>query len=221
MKITHELIIDTLDEFQFHEHLNISLQNITDENLLNKLPSQWRDLFSGKKNTNQFIESSWYPLAKSLPTTIDLLKKKVKKIALLEKQESRGFSLLYLFLQNDSLHIRIANPPAFELPELFTEINYDIKKLYQVHNGFIDLISKDAGFLPLENIEIFTNQETGGNSFLKIFGNGPNSLGFDLEDNNKTPYIIWGADDDIEIVDDFWIELDEWIAADIEDFDDA
>lgn len=220
MIITREYIIDSLTEMGFHNYDEILIPPI-DEARLHTLPQNWRDVLREKKSIRDFLEDNWIVGSAVLPRTISLLKNKVKQVAVIEQASGSLISLLYLFTQKDSLRFRIGYLPINILPEVFQKLPIDMSPIYQIHNGFVDLISCDAGFLPTDKCDVFFNEELGNiESFLKVFGVGSNSLGFDLESKEREPYIIWGSDEEIEPVDNFWIELDQWIALGIEDFDD-
>ncbi|MEN8178388.1 MAG: hypothetical protein ABFS39_07155 [Pseudomonadota bacterium] len=221
MPITVSYIIDSLAELGFTDCKTIHIPKISDAYILQRLPSNWISVFTEAQDLRDFIDDIWMPIKSKLPKTVNLLKEKVQQVAVTPDLKPEEFSLLYIFSENGALRVRAGFQQTTNLPRVFDSLNIDLSPLYKTHNGFVDLISYDAGFLPLDAVEIFTDPESGVNSFLKVFSMGANTFGFDLDSDEKESYIIWGSEGEVEFVQDFWEELDEWIASDIEDFDSA
>ncbi len=218
--LTNDYILDSLKEKGFNFCKTIFIPPLNDRSILNNLPTNWSLALAEDLTIAEFIEKQWEQLKNLLPLTVALIKKKVQQLAITPDLVKGQYSLLYIFSEDRELRVRVGYLPTQFTNNVLGKLYIDLSPLYSTHDGFVDLISQDAGFLSLENIEIYKDLETGIDSFLKVFGVGTNSLGFDLESKKSDAYILWGGDADVEAVDDFWSELDEWMASEIEDFDD-
>ena len=218
MDVTKYSIENYFLDINFKNYQQILLPPLSDLNLPDFIPDSWLRYIEGKIGLVELVDQIWGPVASFLPKTVAAIKKKTAQVCVL--QSGHNFSLLYFFTLENEIRSRIAYSPIFNISNRLKLLDPSVQKLYSVvHNGFIDFVSKDAGFLPQDKIEIFVDETTKKNSFIKIFSSGTNILGFDISTEIYSPYIIWGSDEEIEKVDDFWMELDEWIADDLEGFD--
>lgn len=210
---TKEIILQEIVESGRKDISNIYTLPLSENH--KDIPIEWIFL-SKEKNPQSIIETLWVDIKKTMPTVYyELIKRTVQIV--IAKDEKYKSILLYIFKKDNELFFRAGNPKLTQEPNLFENIPKEIKKIYNIHDGFIDFISEDHGFLPYEEIVNFNKNKK--SNFLTIASFGSNWLGFDIETKEVKPYIVWTSDEEIEVVKDLTAALDEWIADDLANFD--
>lgn len=191
-----------------------------DESFICEYPDEWSDLINPSYESG-VLERYWMTKGSRFERLPSILEKKVQHMAIARYRESKQCCLLYFFLQKGEVRIWVGNLPTTIMPELLINTKIDFTALYGIHNGFYDFEYGEPGFVPVESVEVYKDADVSGeNGFLKIFGHGTAALGIDLDSDNSDAYIIWGSDEEIEEVEDIWVELDGWMFNLIEEFDD-
>jgi hypothetical protein len=224
--ITQEDIQRILSRVQ-EQNAVLRLAPISPKDLI--IPGKWKEALSQDDPVKAVLDSLWKPVADNLPRTLRVLRRSLQGIGLLSTLEM-PLSLVYFFRKNGKAYAfrgylpgQINNAEHVKLPAEFLGF-------YQIHDGWVDIFSRSNGPAP-SNTWLFLSEildaperevaraDFNPEHFLVVFNNGGGSyLGFDLSQPRPLCF-IWWKEDPPEIVPDFWKELDEWIAADLGNFD--
>jgi hypothetical protein len=187
--------------------------------LESEFPFAWVQLLKSADLNEHAISSVWNDAVEYMPKVVSEMCRKVQSVGLL-LTKTMPPSLVYLFLKNGELFARRGFLPVDHLPEISQKLPVDLLSVYRIHNGWLDLFSGDTGPSRTEDWNVIGESRRGaGDGFLEVFATGTSALGFDLSENPAEPNVIW-SDGDVELVDDFWSRLDEWIAAELRGMDD-
>jgi hypothetical protein len=177
-----------------------------------------------------FARAMWSPCAGLLPMAVEMLESKLMGLMMLSTRQ-RPLSLVYLFEEGDEIFAYRGGPPAKSIPASAAKSGVDTTFWSKVHDGWVDLYSEDTGPLPTADWQEIRAEDGGAAEFLVLFSNGPEALGVDLVANSASPKGKSGplmcrrlAEDGIEeigLAAGFWGEADSWIAATLEDLNEA
>jgi len=184
------------------------------------VPSTWQKALASRENAPYQVLDLWQPLRRLLPRTVEILKSRLVDVLLASLGASR-YSLVYVFRQEGEVMAQIGYLPATEAQ--FVSIPGKLRTLlapfYLVHDGWVDIHSRDGGPLPISEWISFKAGSTAGPTLLATYSNGGHFAGFDLSDPLLTPYGLWPEDDEVQKLNDFWTHVDDQIAASLEDCD--
>lgn len=221
MEISEPVLLNWLEERGIESVSTVQLPSESYQPVAG-VPLDWLPLLSGQITLDEFVQSTWLNQA-GLENTAKVICQKLQTVALITLRHQTAHHLLYVFTMSDAMNVFIAGRPTTVFPHAIPSAIHDaLASVYAIHDGFIDLFDEMTGLQPLDKVRTLlpAASDVPGN-FVSVFEIGSNMLGFEVSDDTACPYIIWGADDDVEEVDNFALELDEWLAAQLEEFDDS
>lgn len=187
------------------------------------VPPPWIDALSQPDPKRFTFETLWKPIAARMPRTHASLVRAVQGVALVLTR-SQPPSLVYFMRRGGRVRTRRGYPPqhparpeAASLPPAFLDF-------YKVHDGWGDLLSPTMGPMPSREWNwLEPGADSPAGRFLYVFHNGGNMfMGFDFDESPPLCYVISSdEEEDPEPVSDIVAELDEWMAAQLEDMDPA
>ncbi|HEX6842554.1 MAG TPA: hypothetical protein VF113_13545 [Stellaceae bacterium] len=185
------------------------------------LPQAWIDMLTKPGKPAEFIDRWWAPVRDRLPATIGLLKQKTSSIGLLTTRQSPA-SLVYCFGTDKSLFANRGFMPVRDYAQAVRgrELPLDLSALYRIHDGWVDFFSSDDGLLPIGKWHVLGGKG-GVPPFLEVYLSGSTSMGFDIASRPARAHALLPDEDTVEPVGDVWAWLDEALANNLEDLDDA
>jgi hypothetical protein len=196
--------------------LRLAGHDLTD---IGEVPQQWRNVLQGREKPQAFMDHFWAPIKQLLPLTVKLLIKKTSAIGVVATA-ARPLSLLYLFGLDKELYANRGFLPdnAFSARATQYALPPELKRFYEIHNGWVDFFSLDGGLLPVADWRLSTAPDA---PYLEIYRNGSDSFGFDVSSKPPVPVALQPNEDIVERVPDLWAWLDQAYASALEDLDDA
>jgi hypothetical protein len=176
----------------------------------------WQDLLTAQITMQERVSRLWSGLEKLMPRSRAVFAEKSIGHALLRTREST-FSLVYLFEAAGDLTARRGYLPAAQLPPVSSYFPVDLKPLYGVHDGIINLMSYDGGPLPTRQWKTLVDKDTGEASLVKIALDGSEAFGFDISESPCLAYVVRPDEEEVEQVEDVWAFLDDLLASPLED----
>jgi hypothetical protein len=180
------------------------------------LEPAWAQCLTAKITARECVSRLWGNLKHSLPRTVAALAKKTSALAILSTTE-RGVSLVYFIGDIPDGEVRRGYAPARELPDISKVFPIDLKPFYQLHDGFVDLVTDDAGLLPTRAWITVPDRHTQKPSLVKVVLEDSDAFGFDVSDSPCQAYLLQPDSGDVELVTDPWEYLDELMAASMEE----
>lgn len=183
------------------------------------LPEAWAALCGASSDQRRVVAALWEGLADKLPRTLKMLERKLVGFAFLLTDSAQP-SLLYLFDEGRDLMALRGFWPTEALPQISKDLSVDLSPMYRLHDGWVNIFGAEGG--PLPSAQWRTRGAAPKvRGFLEVYSNGSHALGFDLDDRPAKAFSMDTDDDEVEAVDDFWIDLDERLAASLKSFPDA
>jgi hypothetical protein len=176
-----------------------------------QVPAQWRELFAQPEPHKLVVDALWSGVQELLPLTVAALSKGLSGLALLVT-EAQPPSILYLLGSGDALRVRRGFPGIAALPDVARDFDAQLAPFYRMHDGWVTLASADLGPLPSRAWMRMGTDPNGAGGFLGVFSHGSSVLGFELETRPPAAFALFPNDDEVEPVENFWSELDGWMA---------
>lgn len=219
MKISRELLKNWLLDNGYTESIEVYTIPVP-ESLTSDVPEAWRDLLEGRIELLDFIEIYW-GASGAFPETKKAMCNKLQEIGLVRNKDPKKYELLYVFYLNDTMSLYSGGEPTSFSKEEYGKICDDLNTLYNIHSSFLDPCDGITGY-SVDNLDVLSekNESDEETRFLKVFEVGSNYMGFDLLDTDSGAYILWSSEEEVEKVDSFLEEVDEWLAEQLEEFND-
>jgi hypothetical protein len=176
----------------------------------------WAECLSAKVTVRECVSRLWAGLQGLLPRTVKALTKQTSALAILKTAE-RGLSLVYFIGEIPDGEVRRGYAPADQLPDIAGVFPIDLLPFYQLHDGFVDLMTDDAGLLPTSSWITVPDRRTGEPSLIKVVLEDSDAFGFDVSESPCKAYLLQPDSGEVTLVAKPWIYLDELMAASMED----
>lgn len=153
-----------------------------------------------------------------------VIENKLHWVGVLYDNHNSSYLVAYYFQINDGIYVFAGGVADSEkqsiLPKKIDEV---ITPIVSLHDGFLDLSDGQSGWFPRVHLETKITKNKGQTStLLEIFQIGTNCAALEYGQKRDLKHLmIWAGDEEIEEVDNLIVEIDEWLADQWEEFDDA
>jgi hypothetical protein len=178
--------------------------------------ARWLQPLTANVPVGECVSKLWMELAPMVPRTAGALSAKTTALAILQTRKF-GASLIYFIGRGDDMTVRRGYSPSNALPGMSNTFPVDLKRFYQLHDGFVNFMSHDGGPLPALEWRTVVDRESGRPSLVKIAMDGSEAFGFDVSESPVQGYVLRPNDGEVEAVTDAWAFLDDLMASRIED----
>ena len=186
------------------------------------MPDYWRVCLENPSALNTVVASHWNRMG--FRNSSAIIRDKLSGVKVILEKPSSNYMLAYFFQINGGLYAFGGGPNvSLENSGLPAEISSAINPLYTLHNGFLDLGDGQSGWREIGLLQLeYEKTLDQSPSLLNIFQIGSNSAAIEYGNTTEPKHLlIWASDEEVEEVEDIIEEIDEWIAEQIEEFDDA
>lgn len=176
------------------------------------LPAAWQVALTGPETIPDQVLALWEPLARILPRTRKAYAAHCVALVVVETRQ-HPLSLLYCFDLGTEWTAQRGFRPTESLPEVADRFPVDLKPLYALHDGLVNISSGEDGPLPIERWNAIPDQQ--GGQLIEVLSEGGRGLGFDLSIDPVRTYWL-DADsqkDPVREIPDAWAYMDGFMAS--------
>jgi len=176
------------------------------------VPQAWLEALTEPAPISEQILRLWDPLAKVMPRT--RLAYAAHAVALVMVQTSaHPLSLLYCFDLGNGWMAQRGFLPRGQLPASASRFPVDLSTLYALHDGLVNIASKEDGPMPVQEWHAIPDNQ--GGELMEVLSEGGRGLGFDLSvDPVRTYWLDADSEEEpVREIKDPWAFMDEFMAS--------